>query len=89
MGIKEVLEFADKVTDAVKKFAPVASEFGVPFVEKVANLAETAIDVLQNAVVRGKEAQEVLNSEDQTRINNKINELRAVADEIHRRIQNT
>lgn len=89
MGIKEVLEFADKVTDAVKQFAPVASELGVPFVEKLANMADTAVDILQNAHNRGSEAMEVLDSEDEARIENKIAELKAVADAVHARILNT
>jgi len=88
-NIQSVLEFADKVTDAVKRFAPVASDFGVPFVEKVANLADTAVDILQNAVTRGNEAKEVLSSNDQARIDAKINELRTVADELNQRILNT
>lgn len=89
MGIKEVLAFADKVTDAIKQFAPVASDLGVPFVEKLANMADTAVDILQNAHTRGTEAQEVLSSEDQERIDDKIAELKAVADEVHARILNT
>jgi len=89
MDIKSVLEFADRVTDAVKKFAPVASDFGIPFVEKLANLADTAVDILQNATARATDAKDVLDSKDQTAINAKIEELKAIADSVHQRILNT
>ncbi len=83
---KGILAFADRVTDAVKQFAPIASDFGVPLVEKVASIADTAVDVLQNAVTRGVEAKEVIESDDQARMDAKIAELKAVADELHQRV---
>jgi len=89
MDIKSILDFADRVTDTVKKFAPVASTLGIPFVEKLANLADTAVEILEDAVTQTTEATEVLNSNDQKRIDAKIEELRSVADDINRRILNT
>lgn len=89
MSIKDILAFADKVTDAVKQFAPVASELGVPFAEKIAGLADTAVDILQDSVNKATEAKEVIDSKDQTRLDAKINELKTLADSIHQRVLNT
>lgn len=82
MNIKGVLEFLDKITDAAKQFAPIASEFGIPFVEKVAGLADTAVDIAQNALERAEDAKIVLNSKDKAEIEARIAALKAVNDDL-------
>lgn len=77
MGKASILEFLDKATDAIKAVAPIASSFGVPFVQQIAGWADTAVDIAQNAVARADEAKVVLTSTDVNEINAKITALQA------------
>lgn len=70
-----ILEFLDKATDAIKAVAPIASSFGIPFVEKVAGWADTAVEIAQNALKRAEEADVVISSQDKDEINEKIKAL--------------
>lgn len=76
MNAKAILEFLDRVTDAAKEFAPIASQFGIPLVEKVAGLADSAVDIAQNALERAEDAKVVFSSEDKELIEQKIQNLR-------------
>ncbi len=82
MNAKGILTFLDKITDAAKQFAPIASQFGVPFVEKVAGLADTAVDIAQNALERAEDAKVVFTSNDKELIEAKIAELHAVNNDL-------
>lgn len=73
-----ILDFLDKATDAVKAVSPIATMFGIPFVEKIAGWADTAVEIAQNAVERADEAKVVLTSTDVNEINAKITALQAV-----------
>lgn len=88
-NVKSILEFLDKVTDAAKKFAPLASQFGVPVVEKVAGLADTAVDIAQNALERAEDAKVVLTSKDKDDIEARIAKLRAINDDLAEFIRNS
>lgn len=85
----ELLDFMDKVTDAVKKFAPVASDLGLPIVEKVANIADTAVEVAQNILERAEDAEIVLKSEDKDDIEARIARLREANNDLAAFIRNS
>lgn len=89
MNIKGMLEFLDQVTDAAKKFAPIATELGIPFVEKVAGLADTAVDIAQNALERAEDAKVVLTSQDKIDIEKRITTLNSINDDLARFIKLT
>lgn len=89
MSIKSLLEFLDKVTDAAKKFAPIASDFGIPMVEKVAGMADTAVEIAQNALERAEDAKVVLTSEDKDDIEARIAALDAVNNDLATFIRNS
>lgn len=82
-----ILNFLDKVTDAAKQITPIASEFGIPFVEKVTGWADTAVDIAKNAVERAEEANVVIHSTDKDEINAKITALQAVNDDLAKYIE--
>lgn len=89
MNKESILAFLDKATDAVKTVAPFATMFGIPFVEKVAGWADTAVDIAQNAVARADEAKVVLTSTDVDEINAKIAALKAENDTLADYIANS
>lgn len=89
MDKTDILEFLDKATDAVKAVAPIASSLGIPFVEKVAGWADTAIDIAKNISERAGEAQVVLTSDDEEEINAKIAELDEVNNDLAEYIKNS
>lgn len=89
MNKESILEFLDKATDAVKAVAPIASMFGVPFVQQVAGWVDTAVDIAKNAVARADEAKVVLTSNDKDEINAKIAALQATNDQLADYIANS
>lgn len=70
-----IFDFLDKATDVVKAASPLATMFGIPFVEKIAGWADTAVDVGKNAIARAEEGKIVLTSNDKVLINEKIETL--------------
>ena len=82
MGVRGILEFLDKVTDAAKRFAPIASNFGIPMVEKVASMADTAVDIAQNVLERAEDAKVVMTSKDKEDIEARIAALDAVNNDL-------
>ncbi len=89
MNAKSILQFLDDVTDAAKRFAPIASEFGIPLVKQVAGLADLAVDIAQNALERAEDAKVVFKSEDKELIEAKIVELRSKNDDLMRAVRQT
>jgi hypothetical protein len=89
MSKTSILEFLDKATDAIKVIAPIASDFGVPFVEKIAGWADTAVDIAKNATQRAVDAGVVLHSDDVNEINQKIAELDALNNALADYIKNS
>lgn len=85
----EILEFMDKVTDVVKSAAPLATMFGIPFVEKIAGWADTAVDVGKNVLERAEEGKIVLESHDVDDINARIAKLSAENDKLAEIIANS
>lgn len=77
MNKAAVFEFLDKATDLVKAAAPLATMLGIPFVEKIAGWADTAVDIGKHTLETGMVAAEVLTSHDEDHIKSKIAELEA------------
>lgn len=85
----DILAFLDKATDVIKSAAPLATMLGVPFVEKIAGWADTAVEVAQNALQRAEEGKVVLNSDDIADINARIEALHSVNNELAEYIANS
>lgn len=84
-----IFDFLDRVTDAVEKFAPIATSLGIPFVETVSGWADTAVDIAKNALERKNEAKIVLSSQDEDEINRKIAALQATNNALADYIKNS
>lgn len=87
--VGRILDFLDKVTDAAKEFAPIASDFGIPLVEKVAGIADSAVEIAQNILDRAEDAKVVLTSEDKADIEARIEALRAENNRLAEFIRNS
>lgn len=87
MDKKSIFDFMDKVTDVVKAASPLATMFGIPFVEKIAGWADTAVDVGKDAIARAEESNLVLTSEDKVFIEEKIVNLEALAATLNAEIE--
>lgn len=83
MDKASIFDFLDKATDVVKAAGPIATMLGIPFVEKLTQFADTAVEVGKNAVNRSLDLKEGLTSNDETYINAKIAELEAANEELN------
>jgi hypothetical protein len=84
-----VIQFIDRVNDAVKAASPIATMMGLPFLEKITGWVDVATEVGQNAVARAEEGKLVLSSNDKEEINRKLANIQAVNDEIAANIANS
>lgn len=87
MDKAKIFEFLDKVTDVIKSASPLATMMGIPFIEKIAGWADTAVEVGQNAIQRAEEGLLVLNSDDVADINAKIAALHAINNDLAKYIE--
>ncbi len=81
-----VLGFLDKVIDVAQAAAPLAALLGIPFAEKIAGFADTAVDIGKNLLERADEAKIVLSSQDVDDINVRLAQLEAVNADLHARV---
>lgn len=81
-----VIQFIDRVNDAVKAASPIASMMGLEFFNKITSWVDVATDVGQNAIQRAKDGELVLSSHDITEINRKLAAIQAVNDQIAQNI---
>lgn len=86
---KAILDFLDKATDMIKVAAPLATVFGIPFVEKIAGIADTAVDVAKDTLKQAEETKDVLTSEEKEFVQTKLEQLSMEADRLNEIIVNS
>lgn len=84
-----VIQFIDRVNDAVKAASPIATMMGLEFFNKITSWVDVATDVGQNAIARAEEGELVLSSNDKAEINRKLANIQAVNDQIAENIANS
>ena len=85
-NVKSILDFMDKAVKMVESASPLATALGIPFVEQIAKIADTAINVGQNAIARKDDVNVILTSKDETEINAHIVKLDAINAELNAKI---
>ena len=81
-----ILGFLDKVIDVAQAAGPIATMLGIPFVEKITQFADTALDIGKNVLERAEEANIVLSSQDVDDINVRLAQLETINADLHAKI---
>lgn len=89
MNKTQLFDFMDKVTDVMVAAAPFASAMGVPFVERVAGIANAAVDAGLEFLAQAEEAKIILTSTDKVEIADKIAALEIKAVELNAYVINS
>lgn len=79
---QNLFDWLDKATDMMVAAAPLVQAFGVPFASRVAGLANSAVDIVQDTLAQADEAKIVLTSEDKVLVEDKLAKLTAEADRL-------